>query len=146
MNVGELSRMQELNEHLASFKEELSSQRLSTMKLRQLHAQKMNEAREAQPHMRDQLAKAGSKVWQMWFANRLWHPAKPTAPKVEFDLDVTDTTAAATSIIAAVGTGELSSDQAKDLVQSLAALSQIQEVEGIKVEIEELKQMLGGRI
>ena len=80
--------------------------------------------------------------WGMFIASRLWSASKAMAPRVEFDLDVSNPTRAAEDILSAVGKGELSSDQAKDLVQSLAALQQISEVEMMKSELAELREMI----
>lgn len=80
--------------------------------------------------------------WGMFIASRLWQAPKSMAPRVEFDLDVSNPTRAAEDIISAVGKGELSSDQARDLVQSLAALHQISEVESLKLEIDQIRTLL----
>jgi hypothetical protein len=88
-------------------------------------------------------AEDGDPIWSTWLLNRVVPPLRPTAPRIEFELNVENPVQAARDILAATADGKLSTDQSKDLLSSLASLSQIIEVEELKAQVEELKQIMG---
>lgn len=88
------------------------------------------------------LAEKGDPVWATWLLNRIVPPLRPTAPRIEFDLNTDDPAEAAQNILQATSEGLLSSDQAKDLISALASLNEIKQIQELSTEMAELKQLV----
>ena len=87
-------------------------------------------------------AENGDAVWSAWLLNRVVPPLRSTAPRFEFDLDTDDPVQAAKDILAATADGRLSTDQSKDLLSSLASLNELIEINDLKSQIEDLRDLL----
>ena len=90
-------------------------------------------------------AKAGDDQWLGFFINRMTPTVKPTSPVIKFPLDTSSPTTAIQDVLAAVASGSIPPDQGKDLISSVHALAQVQELEDMQLQIKELADMLGNQ-
>ena len=87
-------------------------------------------------------AMAGSEGAQRVIADRLWGKAKPIAGMVEFELPEDGTaTEQATAILKAVSTSRLDPDTGCQMLNAMAQVSKIREVEELAQRIEALEGM-----
>ena len=81
--------------------------------------------------------------WAMLLANKLLPSPKSEMSPISIDLgDVTDSIGVGRKIIEAVSRSEISPDAAQALLQSMAALNSMVEIEQLKLEIESLRELL----
>ncbi|WP_213876155.1 DUF5681 domain-containing protein [Pseudomonas sp. dw_358] len=73
---------------------------------------------------------------------RLIPALKPTSDPVRFELDESDLPNAARSILRAVAAGELPPDQGKALIDALAAVSRVIEVEELQKALDQLRDQI----
>jgi hypothetical protein len=82
------------------------------------------------------------KELRFWLAERIAPRPRSVAPLVKFELDISDPKQAADDIACAVAAGEIASDQAKDLIQSLTALYKFRELEELSEQVQALKERI----
>jgi hypothetical protein len=81
--------------------------------------------------------------WAFFFANKLVAPMAPQKQPVELPIAADDNPVTMAKVIMAeTGKGAIPPDTASALLQSLAALNSMIEVEELKAQVEEMKQML----
>ncbi len=82
-------------------------------------------------------------AWAMLIANKLLPSPKSEMSPISIDLgDITDSIGVGRKIIEAVARSEISPDAAQALLQSMAALNSMVEIEQLKLEIESLRGLL----
>lgn len=91
-------------------------------------------------------AEEGCTQSQGLVAERTVPKIKAAGVKAQFDIDLGSPSQAAVSILQAVAEGTLSSDQGKDLIQSLTAAAEMARLEVLATEVAELKALISNAL
>jgi hypothetical protein len=93
------------------------------------------------------MTKAAEGDWpaQVWVAERMIPPLKAQAQATPFALDLTDMTAAAGSVMAAIASGELPADTGKLLLDSLNNTGQIGTLSQLAQKVHDLQAQIEAR-
>lgn len=88
-------------------------------------------------------AKAGCTASQSLIADRLMPKLRPAAEPVAFDLDGEGFTDLARSVLVAVSRGEVDPQTGKSLIDAVAGLARVAEIDALKKQLDELAARVG---
>lgn len=88
------------------------------------------------------LARAGDPMSINILADRILPKPKSVTPPVEFDMDLTNPAQTAVSILAAVSSGKLSTDQGQSLISALTNTIELGQMQSMAGQLENLKSVL----
>ena len=87
-------------------------------------------------------AKNGSDDWAMWFLDRHVPRVKAISPPIHVELDTTDMHSTLRTVLERTAAGEISTDQAKDLLTAAQAVATVVKLEELQNQLEEIKQQM----
>ena len=88
-------------------------------------------------------AKSGCTASQSLIADRLMPKLRPAAEPVAFDLDGEGFTDLARSVLVAVSRGEVDPQTGKSLIDAVAGLARVAEIDALKKQLDELAARVG---